>query len=213
MPVFVDIDESLTMDPAAAEAAITPRTVAIVPVHMRGAGRRHGPPRPRSPSATASPSWRTPPRRSADCTGAGASGTFGKIGAFSLQYHKTITTGEGGMLVSDDTALFERAVRYHDQGSVRVEELDELIPEGSPLIIGVNYRMSELTAAVGVAQLGKMDWIIGQMRAAQGPGRPRQRRIPGLRLRPLPDPAGETGATLIFSVAVGRRRDAPSPGP
>src|SRR4029453_12766181 len=83
-------------------------------------------------------------------------GTFGRMGAFSLQYHKVITTGEGGMVVSDDATVFERAVRYHDQGSVRVEELDRTIPEGSPLIIGVNYRMSELTAAVGVAQLGRM---------------------------------------------------------
>src|SRR5262249_24150575 len=164
VPVFVDIDESLTMDPRAVEAAITDATVAIVPVHMRGAAAdiapivavadRHG--LPILEDAAQAVGGRYRGRRL---------GTFGKIGAFSLQYHKTITTGEGGMLVSDDTALFERAVRYHDQGSVRVEELDEMIPEGSPLIIGVNYRMSELTAAVGVAQLGKMDWSIGHMEA------------------------------------------------
>ena len=152
------------MDPTALEAAITPATVAIVPVHMRGAGadlaailaiaERHGLAVLEDAAQAVGGHYRG--RRL---------GTFGKIGCFSLQYHKTITTGEGGMVVSDDTVLYERAVRYHDQGSVRVEELDELIPEGSPLIIGVNYRMSELTAAVGVAQLGKMDWIIGQMRA------------------------------------------------
>ena len=105
------------------------------------------------------------------------------------------------MLVSDDTALFERAVRYHDQGSVRVEELDEMIPEGSPLIIGVNYRMGELTAAVGVAQLGKMDWIIGQMQAHKARAVRGIAGIPGVTLPArCPDPEGETAATLIFSV-------------
>jgi 8-amino-3,8-dideoxy-alpha-D-manno-octulosonate transaminase len=202
VPVFVDIDESLTMDPRAAEAAITQATVAIVPVHMRGAAadiapilgiaERHGLVVLEDAAQAVGGQYRG--RRL---------GTFGNFGAFSLQYHKTITTGEGGMLVSDDTALFERAVRYHDQGSVRVEELDQMIPEDSPLIIGVNYRMSELTAAVGVAQLGKMDWIIGQMRAHKARAVRGIGGIPGLRLRPLADPAGETGATLIFSAASG----------
>jgi 8-amino-3,8-dideoxy-alpha-D-manno-octulosonate transaminase len=202
VPVFVDIDESPTMDPGAVEAAITDATVAIVPVHMRGAAadmaaivtiaERHG--LPILEDAAQAVGGRYRGRRL---------GTLGTLGAFSLQYHKTITTGEGGMLVSDDTALFERAVRYHDQGSVRVEELDEMIPEGSPLIIGVNYRMSELTAAVGVAQLGKMDWIIGQMRAHKARAVRGIRGIPGIRLRPLPDPEGETAATLIFSVPSG----------
>jgi 8-amino-3,8-dideoxy-alpha-D-manno-octulosonate transaminase len=199
VPVFVDIDESLTMDPAALGAAITEATVAVVPVHMRGAAadmaaigavaERHGIPVLEDAAQAVGGRYRG--RRL---------GTLGRMGAFSLQYHKTITTGEGGMVVSDDTALFERAVRYHDQGSVRVEELDEMIPEGSPLIIGVNYRMSELTAAVGVAQLGKMDWIIGQMRAHKARAVRGIGGVPGVRLRPLPDPEGETAAALIFSV-------------
>ena len=199
VPVFVDIDESLTMNPRAVEAAITEATVAIVPVHMRVA------------AADMAPIMAVAARRglavledAAQAVGGRYRGqrlgTFGKIGAFSLQYHKTITTGEGGMLVSDDTALFERAVRYHDQGSVRVEELDEMIPDESPLIIGVNYRMGELTAAVGVAQLGKMDWIIGQMQAHKARAVRSIAGIPGVTLRPLPDPEGETAATLIFSV-------------
>ncbi len=196
VPVFVDIDESLTMDPRAAEAAITPATVAILPVHMRGAGAdmdallavaaRHGVAIMEDSAQAVGGRYRG--RRL---------GTLGKVGAFSLQYHKVITTGEGGMVVSDDTALFERAVRYHDQGSVRVEELDELIPEGSPLIIGVNYRMSELTAAVGVAQLKRMDWIIERMLGHKRLLVEAVQDIGGLALRPLPDPEGDTGATFI----------------
>ena len=107
------------------------------------------------------------------------------------------------MLVSQDTALFERAVRYHDQGSVRVEELDELIPEGSQLIIGVNYRMSELTAAVGVAQLTRMDWIIERLRHHKRRVVAAVRDIPGLTVRPLPDPEGDTGATFIVLTPTG----------
>jgi dTDP-4-amino-4,6-dideoxygalactose transaminase len=184
------------MDPRAAEAAITPATVAILPVHMRGAGadmdalvavaERHGVALMEDAAQAVGGRYRG--RRL---------GTFGKIGAFSLQYHKVITTGEGGMVVSDDTALFERAVRYHDQGSARVEELDELIPEGSPLIIGVNYRMSELTAAVGVAQLKRMDWIIGRMLGHKRRLGEAVQDIGSLALRPLPDPEGDTGATFI----------------
>ena len=199
VPVFVDIDESLTMDPRAVEAAITPSTAAIVPVHMRGAGAAMA-----DILAVADRHGLAVLEDSAQAVGGRYRGrrlgTFGRIGCFSLQYHKTITTGEGGMVVTEDTTLFERAVRYHDQGSVRVEELDELIPDESPLIIGVNYRMSELTAAVGVGQLGKMDWIIGQMRAHKARAVRGIAGIPGLTVRPLPDPEGDTGATLIFSL-------------
>jgi dTDP-4-amino-4,6-dideoxygalactose transaminase len=198
VPVFVDIDASLTMDPGAIEAAITPSTVAVAPVHMRGAGADMGP-----IMEVADRHGLAVLEDSAQAVGGRHRGrrlgTFGRVGAFSLQYHKVITTGEGGILVTDDTALFERAVRYHDQGSVRVEELDELIPEGSPLIIGVNYRMSELTAAVGVAQLTRMDWIIDRMRQHKARLAGAVADIRGLAVRPLPDPSGDTGATFIVS--------------
>jgi hypothetical protein len=207
VPVFVDIDESLTMDPRAVEAAITEATVAIVPVHMRGA------------AADIAPILAIAERRGLAVLEDAAQavgglyhgkrlGTFGKFGAFSLQYHKTITTGEGGLVVSDDTKMFERAVRYHDQGSVRVEELDQMIPDESPLIIGVNYRMSELTAAVGVAQLGKMDWIIGQQRAHKARAARGLAGIPGVRLRPLAGSRGRDRRDPHLLRAVDRRRHA-----
>src|SRR2546425_9054704 len=164
VPLFVDIDESLNMDAKALEAAITPYTRAVIPVHMRGA------------PANLAPILETARRHNmaviedtAQALGGRYQGkrlgTWGQFGAFSLQYHKTITTGEGGLVVASDRSLFERAIRFHDQGSVRMEELDLLIAGDSPLIIGVNFRMGELTAAVGLAQLKKMDWIIERMRA------------------------------------------------
>jgi 8-amino-3,8-dideoxy-alpha-D-manno-octulosonate transaminase len=198
VPVFVDIDETLTMDPAALEAAITPHTAAVIPVHMRGAGadmnaimavaRRHGLRVLEDTAQAVGGRYRG--RRL---------GTFGDVGAYSLQYHKVITTGEGGMVVTNDASVFERAVRYHDQGALRIEELDE--PAGDNiLLIGLNYRMSELTAAVGIAQLRRMDWIIDRMRMHKRRLVAGITGLPGITVRPLPDPAGDTGATLIFSV-------------
>jgi 8-amino-3,8-dideoxy-alpha-D-manno-octulosonate transaminase len=197
VPVFVDIDDSLTMDPGALAAAITPLTAAIVPVHMRGAAADM-----RAIMAVAERHGLAVMEDAAQAVGGRYHGrrlgTFGRIGAFSLQYHKVITTGEGGMVVSDDPALFERAVRFHDQGSVRVEELDLTIPADSPLLIGLNFRMSELTAAVGVAQLKRMDWIIERMRVHKQRLVEAVQEVPGLKVRPLPDPEGDTGATFIL---------------
>lgn len=197
VPLFVDIDESLNMDPTALAASLTPQTRAVIPVHMRGA------------AADLQPIVDLARQRdlmviedSAQAVGATyrgrRTGTLGHFGAYSLQYHKTITTGEGGIVVTDDARLYERAVRFHDQGSVRMEELDETSTGGTQLIIGVNFRMTELTAAVGLAQLKKMDWIIGQMRRHQRRIKAEIRGIPGITLRKLPDEDGETAATLIF---------------
>ncbi len=206
VPVFVDIDESLNMDAAALEAAITPYTRAVIPVHMRGApanlapildtARRHNLSVVEDTAQAVGGRYRG--RRL---------GTWGQFGAYSLQYHKTITTGEGGMVVSGDTALFERAVRYHDQGSVRMEELDLLIAGDSPLIVGTNFRMGELPAAVGLAQLKKMDWIIERMRANARRIRDGVRDLPGLTFRTLYDEDGETGATVIFFVPAKEQAD------
>jgi dTDP-4-amino-4,6-dideoxygalactose transaminase len=125
-------------------------------------------------------------------------GTFGDAGAFSLQYHKVITTGEGGVVVTDNAALYDRAVRYHDQGSARIQELDETLPGGNPLMIGLNFRMNEITGAIGLVQLGRMDAIIDRMRAHKRAILDGLNGIPGLTPRPLPDADGDTGATLMF---------------
>ncbi len=197
VPVFVDIDDTLTMDPAALEAAITPCTKAILPVHMRGAGADMAPIRD-----VASRHHLRLVEDAAQAVGGRYRGrrlgTLGDIGAYSLQYHKVITTGEGGMVVTDDPALWERAVRYHDQGSVRMEELDETLPLGNQLMIGINFRMSEITGAIGLVQLRRMDWIIERMRAHKAAILDGMRGLPGVSVRRLSDSEGDTGATLMF---------------
>ncbi len=197
VPVFVDIDDTLTMDPAAVAAAVTPYTKALLPVHMRGAGaemaplleaaRRHG--------------VRVIEDTAQACGGRYRGrrlGTLGDIGAYSLQYHKVITTGEGGVVVTDQPGLYERAVRYHDQGSVRIQELDETMPAGTPLMIGTNFRISEISGALGLVQLGRLEWIIERMRAHKAAILDGLSGIAGLTPRRLPDHEGDTGATLIF---------------
>jgi 8-amino-3,8-dideoxy-alpha-D-manno-octulosonate transaminase len=206
VPVFVDVDESLNMDAEAMAAAVTPYTRAVVPVHMRGA------------PANLDPIIRVARERGLAVVEDAAQavggryhgrrlGTLGDFGAYSLQYHKTITTGEGGMVVASDPARYERAVRFHDQGSVRMEELDLFIAGDSPLIVGINFRMGELTAAVGLAQLKKMDWIIERMRANQRQIKAGVRDISGLTPRLTHDEEGETGATFIFFVPTAGQAD------
>jgi len=197
VPVFVDIDETLTLDPTKIEAAVTPYTKVILPVHMRGAGadmdpildiaKRH---RLRIvEDAAQALGGRYRGRRL---------GTIGDIGAFSMQYHKVITTGEGGIVVTDSPQLWTRAVRYHDQGSIRMEELDETFPGGTELMIGINFRMNEITGALGLVQLTRMEWILEQMRGHKAAMIDGLRGIDGLTIRRLPDPDGDTGATLMF---------------
>lgn len=197
VPVFVDINETLTLDPTKVEAALTPRTKALLPVHMRGCGADM------SPLLDIATRHRLRVLEDAAQAVGGRHrgrrlGALGDIGAYSLQYHKVITTGEGGMVVTNAPDLWERAVRYHDQGAMRMEELDETIPSGNPLMIGVNYRMNEITGAIGLVQLGRMDWIIGQMRTHKAAILDGLTGTRGVTIRPIPDPEGDTGATLMF---------------
>src|SRR5262249_4048744 len=146
VPVIAEVDETLTLDPVDAARKLSPRTKAIMPVHMRGVpsqmeelmalGRRHG--------------VRVLEDAAQGCGGAyrgGRRGTIGEAGAFSLQHYKIITTGEGGALVTDDAEVMARATMYHDAGRPFWGEY-----EGEP-IPGVNFRMSELAGAVGRAQI------------------------------------------------------------
>jgi 8-amino-3,8-dideoxy-alpha-D-manno-octulosonate transaminase len=197
VPVFVDIDESLTMDPAKVEAAVTPQTKVILPVHMRGAAADMGPileiaERRRvrvMEDAAQAVGGRYRGRRL---------GTLGAVGAYSLQYHKVITTGEGGMVATDSPELWVRAVRYHDQGSIRMEELDETIPVGNELMIGINFRMSEITGAIGLVQLERIEWIIERMRAHKAAMIDGLRGLDGLTIRPLALDVLFTGVKFIF---------------
>jgi dTDP-4-amino-4,6-dideoxygalactose transaminase len=159
-PILAEVDESLTIDPSEIEQKISSHTKAIMPVHMLG-----------NPSdidgIMAIARKHKIPMLEDACQSLGASykgkmtGTFGAINAFSLNINKTITTGDAGMVTTDDDELYERAFGYHDQGHKPLRMGLEI---GARSLVGINLRINELTGAVGLAQLRKLDTIIALLR-------------------------------------------------
>lgn len=194
VPVLTEIDESLTMDPKDLEGKITPRTRVIMPVHMLG-----------NPSAMDAI---MPIARERDllvledcCQSLGATyrgkaiGTHGHIGAFSLNINKTITSGDGGIVITDDDGLYERAFGYHDQGHKPLRMGLEI---GKRSILGINLRMNELTGAFALGQLEKLDRILALLGEKKRMLKTRlaEARIPGMKFRALNDP-GECATLLV----------------
>lgn len=196
-PVICEVDETLTLDLADAEKKITPSTRAILPVHMRGV--------PCDMDAVMALAKKYDLKVIEDCAQACGGtwkgkmlGTIGDIGCYSFQYHKIITAGEGGMIVTDDERLYDRCMGYHDTAACwRPDRFAEQRYEGE-LFCGVNYRMSELTGAVMLAQLGRLDDLIAAMRHNQQRIIRQIEGTPGIRLRPIHDPAGDVAVCLMI---------------
>jgi 8-amino-3,8-dideoxy-alpha-D-manno-octulosonate transaminase len=137
------------------------------------------------------------------CQAAGASykgkkvGTIGHIGAFSLNIFKTINSGDGGLVVTNDQNLYETAFGVHDQGHKPMRFGVEV---GSRNILGLNFRMNEITAAVGSAQLGKIDRIVTTLRQKRSKFKKLISGVRGFKYRILNDPDGDcaTLCTVIF---------------
>jgi len=194
IPVLAEVDDSLTVDPADVERLIGPRTKAILPVHMRGA------PADMESLATIASEHGLVLVEDV-CQAAGASfrgkrlGTFGDAGAFSLQFNKIITTGEGGVLVTDRDDLYELAIDVHDcAGSLRRGA-------GLPRFAGWNFRASELQGAVARVQLTRLDGLLERMRANQRRLAERVAALPGLSLRRPTDDGGDAGVCLVAFAA------------
>jgi dTDP-4-amino-4,6-dideoxygalactose transaminase len=190
VPVLAEVDDSLTLDPLDVRRKMTPRTKALLPVHMRGA--------PADMDAlTAIVAEHGLVLIEDVCQSAGASyrgrrlGTFGDAGAFSLQFNKIITTGEGGVMITDREDLYDLAIDVHDcAGSVRRGV-------GLPRFAGWNFRASEIQAAVARVQLTRLDGLLEKMRANQTYLVERVGALPGLTLRRPNDEGGDAGVCLI----------------
>lgn len=190
LPVLAEVDESLTLDAADVERRITPRTRAILPVHMRGA--------PAAMDELVAIAKQHDLVLIEDvCQAAGASyrgrrlGTFGDAGAFSLQFNKIITTGEGGVMITDRDDLLDLALDVHDcANSVRRGT-------GLPKFAGYNFRASELTGAMARVQLGRLDGLLERMRANHARLTAEIAGLPGLTLRRANDEDGDAGIALI----------------
>jgi 8-amino-3,8-dideoxy-alpha-D-manno-octulosonate transaminase len=126
-------------------------------------------------------------------------GTWGDIGTFSFDFAKTMTTGEGGMVVFRDEAVWKKAVAWHDHG----HENNPAVPrwEDTRASSGFNYRMMELQGAVGLAQLKKLSSIVDAQRSNRDRLWQAMADLPGIELRAAPDGSYETADALVFLVA------------
>jgi dTDP-4-amino-4,6-dideoxygalactose transaminase len=190
IPVLAEVDDSLTLDPEDVARKITARTKAILPVHMRGAPAN-------MEALTALASQHGLALIEDVCQAAGATfrgrrlGSFGDAGAFSLQFNKIITTGEGGVLTTNRQDLLDLAIDVHDcAGSVRRGL-------GLPRFAGWNFRASELQGAVARVQLSRLNGLLERMRANQAHLAERVSQLPGVTLRRPNDNGGDAGICLI----------------
>ncbi len=193
LPVLAEVDASLNLDPADVEAKITPRTRAILAVHMLG-----NPARLRELSAIAERHGIALVEDCAQAFGASyegkAVGSIGVAGAISFNVFKTITCGDGGMLIMKDEDLYRRCFAFHDQGH---SPLRLGIEVGKRPFLGLNFRMTELSAAVLLAQLRKLDAMVERMRANKRLLKSLLADLPGLAFRELPDPDGDLATHLV----------------
>lgn len=158
-PVFVDIlEDSWCIDPDKAEAAITPRTKAIVAVHLYGnlcdmdrllaIGKKHGIPVIEDAAEAIGSVYHGK-----------RAGSMGKFGAFSFHGTKTLTTGEGGMFVTNDAELYERVLTLSNHGRA-VGQTKQFWPD----MVGFKYKMSNLQAAIGCGQMERIDELVRRKR-------------------------------------------------
>jgi len=205
--VFAECDETFGLDPEDAARRISPRTKAIMPVHLGGVPCRM--------DELLAVARARGVQVIEDCAqSAGASykgrmvGSLGDVGAFSLQTQKVITSGEGGVVTTSDPVIYERASRYHDHGGYRYGRegvrvsgsteaagADESAPPPPQLapFVGEVYRMGELAGAVALAQLRKLDRILATARHNKRFLVERIAGLRGFRLRAVPDPEGDAG--------------------
>lgn len=194
IPVLVDVDETLTLSPTAVKAAITPKTKCVMPVHMCG-------------------SMADLDALKAICTDhhlilledacqsiggtykGKALGTIGHAGTFSFDFVKTITCGEGGVVMTNSEAVWTKCDGYTDHGHDHkgVDRGADLHP-----FIGYNFRISELHAAVGLAQIRKLDTFLTIQRKNNKALRAYLETIPEISFRKVPDEAGDSCSFLSW---------------
>ncbi len=196
LPVFAEIDESLCLSAAGIEAGITPNTKAVLLVHMCGAAadidgilavcRKHK------------------IVLLEDCGQAmgafykGKSvGLHGVAGSFSFDYFKIATCGEGGITISNDENIYKNIDYVADHGHTHIGSNRGMEEH---FVIGSNFRMGEINAAIGLAQMRKLPWILEQNRKNKKYLKTRLQEIPGLTFRKLSDEEGDSATFLNFFV-------------
>ncbi len=196
VPIVVDVDETLNMAPDALANAISERTSCVVPVHMLG-----NPAEMDEICAIASKNGLSIGEDACESLGASykgtMTGTIGDTGFFSLDFGKTITSGEGGFILTNDAEIYFKMRSFHDHGHDYLKG----IPRGldTATNVGFNYRMTEMQAAVGIEQLKKLDHILSSNRRHKAflKSGLADRNL-ALSFRRITDPEGELADTLMF---------------
>ena len=203
-PVFVDVlADSWCLDPERVEAAITPRTKAILAVHLYGnlceldrlleIGERHGLPVIEDAAEAIGSKW-------ADAH----AGTVGAFGAFSFHGTKTITTGEGGMFITNDDVLYNKVLTLSNHGRA-AGQTRQFWPDE----VGFKYKMSNVQAAIGCAQMERIDDLVRRKREIFEYYMSRLGRIPGIAMNPEKQSTvnGYWMPTLVFAPQTGVTRE------
>ena len=196
-PIIAEVDETLNLDPEDLRRKINSRTKAVIVVHMLGTPARMAQILPIAQEHRLAVIEDTAWGCGGDLNGK-ILGTIGDIGTFSFDFAKTMTTGEGGMVVTGDRGLYEKAAAYHDHGHENNPSLPRW--EDSRSGSGFNYRMNELQGAVGLAQLKKLDQVVAAQRQNRDEILEAIKDLPGIQLRDEPAGAHGTADALVFFV-------------
>lgn len=203
IPVIAEIDETLTIDPDDIERKITPQTKAVIPVHMRGL--------PCNMDKIMDIAKKHNLFVIEDCAQAdGGSykgkrlGTFGDAGCFSFDFFKIISTGEGGMIITNDEKIYIRAQSWHDTAACwRPDRYGRERMPGE-LFCGENYRMSQIHAAIGLAQLRKLDDYLNSLRKRKKILMEELKGLKRLKFAPINDIEGDCATNLILLSETGK---------
>ena len=194
IPVFAEIDETLCLYPESIEAVITPKTKAVVLVHMCGSMaqidkivevcKKHN---------------LILVEDTAQALGASFNGkmlgTFGKVAIYSFDFFKIVTAGEGGAIITNDQEVYETATQHADHGHTHVGNNRGMEPHN---IIGTNYRIGELHAAIGLAQFRKLPYMLECQRKNKAVLERVLSKFPKVTFRKAPDKKGDSATFLDF---------------
>lgn len=203
-PIFVDIlPDSWCIDPEKAEAAITPNTKAIVAVHLYGnlcdmdrllaIGKKYGIPVIEDAAEAIGSVYHGK-----------RAGSMGKFGSFSFHGSKTVTTGEGGMFVTDDIDLYEKVLTLSNHGRARGQT-----KQFWPDVVGFKYKISNIQAAIGCAQMERIEELIRRKREIFYSYRESLSKLSGVRMNPEPEGTiiGAWMPTVVFESETGITRE------
>ncbi len=192
IPVLVDVDETLTLSPTAIENAITSRTKAIMPVHMCGAMADM------DAIMEIARKYNLLILEDA-CQAIGAKykgkylGTIGDAGCYSFDFVKTVTCGEGGAVFTNDKKSYQFSDQFTDHGHDHTG--NERGAESHP-ILGLNFRISELNAAIGLAQWRKLDLMLDKQKRIKSKMKEILMQDESIGFRKIPDESGDNASFL-----------------